>query len=254
MTRIKAEILSSLKTLNITYPIPYENLQGTPTALPTTEPVTSQIVYTVVDADVPSISLTVESKKIVVFLGAGNNTDAVAQTVYWRMIKNGSSVANGSASVSAGNYYTVNAFFYDVAVGDTLELRLWASSTGVNWDYTGRFIQLSRVAFFEKYPLAVFRMTIAANPTLSLGSPTVVDTGYLKVWHKQDTYYPLLLSAAATYVLDWFQQNSTYKMFQFWYGDHIYANTAVVQTSSTSRPRYYRNLVPSQIILRALKV
>ena len=117
-------LLTSRKILNITYQTPQETLLGTPETLPTTEPATPQISYTVTSGDLPTFNMPL-FKKIWVALLYGAGKAVTAATIYWRMKKNGASVATGSGSVAANTFYTWSCGFYDVAVGDVLELALW---------------------------------------------------------------------------------------------------------------------------------
>ena len=127
-------LFTSRKVLNITYKSAQETLLATPQTLPTAEPATPQIGYTVAEADLPTLSMSVYSKKWVAYvIGAGKFV--TIGTLYWRMKKNGASVATGSYSVDSNYYYTVSAYFFDVAVGDLLELALWSTRTDSNWDY-----------------------------------------------------------------------------------------------------------------------
>jgi len=241
-------LVTSLKTLNITYQTPQETLLGTPETLPTSEPGTPQIGYTVASDGLPSFDLPPYQKKFVaVLIGAGKFV--TAGTVYYRMKKNGASVATGSNSVSANYYYTWNCYFYDVAVGDVLELALWSNQTDSNWDYKAFQIQVSRLIPFNK-PRLLMPCNFAAlgtQPALTLGNPTVTYSS-LNPYHC-DLPLPSITAANLYGVL----YPNLYGMFRIGFGDSSYPNTATVLTSSTYRPRYYRNWVPTQIIVRGLK-
>lgn len=242
-------IMSSLKILQITYQTPYENLQGTPTSLPTSEPAVSQIIYTVSVDDLPTLNMGVESKiNVALMFAGGRNTDVATRTVYWRMVKNGSSVVNGSFSVSAGYYWTIILYFIDVAVGDTLELRLWATDTAVNWDYEARQLQYSRIKLLSKYLLLHFSVaSVDIQPILALGNPSYSFAG-LYIFHYVD------LSNIITSAFDFspWKQSGTRGLFNLYYGD-ISTIVARYRTHSTYRPYYYNSYIPTEIRLRALK-
>lgn len=244
-------LLSSLNKLVITHQTPYENLQSTPTALPTAEPGTSQISYTVTAADLPSLNQTVESKIIVALMyAAGKNTDAASQTVYWRMLKNGASVNTGSSAVTAAYFWTFNAFFYDVVVGDILELRFWATAATVNWDYEARQLQVTRLALLEKYLLLLCNFTgVALHPYLTLGNPSTYSTGAFYVYHLSDAS----INISASKDFSPWKQNATYKLFRISRGDFNNINSAIIASSATYRPYSCKNYVPTEIQLRALR-
>ena len=136
------------QTFTITRPAPTEH-SGLTTVLPTSEPGTSQISQTVASGDL-YLPAGLVSPYLAVILAQVLNNDGSSRTVSWRMVKNGSSVATGSGSVSASNRGAIQAYFSPtnpsgdtsgtgVVAGDVLELRLWAaSSTNVQlvyWTY-----------------------------------------------------------------------------------------------------------------------
>jgi hypothetical protein len=251
MTRI-TPILTSLKTLNITYKTPRETLLATPEPLVTAEPETGQVYYTVAEADLPTFNMAVYSKKwVAVLVAGGKNAGDSAVTVYYRMKKNGVSVSTGSVSVSAGYYYTIMCFFYDVAVGDTLEISLWANLTGANWDYEAFQIQVTRLILFNKPRLLLpcnFE-SLATQPVLTLGNPYLVTSDALAPQHL-DKSLPVI-SAATSY--ESLYPKSANGLFRIYNGDSGYANSGRTRTDSTYRPSYYRNYVPTQIIMRGVR-
>jgi len=103
----KTPELSCLKTLTITLQAAQETLQGSPTALPTSEPGAGneQISYTVGSGDLPTFSIQPSAKKWVAIV-FGSGKFVTAGTLYYRMKKNGSSVATSSSAVAANTFYT----------------------------------------------------------------------------------------------------------------------------------------------------
>ncbi|MEM1532429.1 MAG: hypothetical protein QW599_06260 [Nitrososphaerota archaeon] len=248
MTRL-TPLLTSLKTLNITYRTPEETLLSTPEALPTSEPTTPQIGYTVQESRLPILSLSCYRKVYVACLfGAGKFT--TAGTLYWRMKKNGAGVAFGAAFISAGYYYTVNAYFYDVKVDDLLELSLWSSVSGSNWDYKAFQVQVTRLIILNKPRLmAPCRFTaLASQPALTLGSPSYTDLSMIPC--HDDRMLPSI-NAPASY--SFLYPGDVYGMFRIYRGDYSTLNTVVVSTSTAYRPYYARNTVPTQIDFRCIR-
>lgn len=249
MPKIIAEMLTARKVLNITYRAAQETLLDTPETLPTTEPATPQISYTVAEADLPSFNPpTYQKKLIAIIIGAGKVVTAA--TIYYRMKKNGASVASASSSVSANYYYTRQCHFYDVKVGDVLELALWSNQTDSNWDYKAYQIQTSRLILLNK-PRLLMPCNFAAlgtHPVLTLGNPSYTSSA-LYPYHV-DKVLPTI-SAATSY--ESLYPKDTYGVFRLSYGDYTSSNTSIVRTSTTYRPYYYRNWVPTQIIMRGVK-
>jgi hypothetical protein len=243
-------IQGSLKTLSITIQAASETLQGTPTTLPTSEPGTPQISYTVAQGDLPTLSPTVASVKYIgMVFGAGKVV--TAGTISWDMKKNGSSVKTGSFSVAANYYYTVQACFYNVVVGDQLQLALWSNQTDSNWDYNAYQIHPTRVYLFAKLPV-LMPCNFTANalyPTLSSGNPSVVTTSSPYLEHA-DSYS--VLSATGNYSC--VQPLGTYGLYRCYYGDATTQSDGINSTSATYRPYYRQHRIPTTIQMRAVRI
>lgn len=165
--------------VTISYPDPDETLLETPVALPTSEPGTAQISYTLASGHMPVWSpYELEHVKTAILYAAGKNTGGSAVTVYYRILKNGTSVATGSASVSAGQYYTgSHAQFLDAKVGDALSCKLWASVSGVNWDYKAILVWPTRIGPKGQSIAAFTAHGFGAVYALTLGNPDVAASG-----------------------------------------------------------------------------
>ena len=113
----------SPRTDSLSYPVAQETYDAAGTALPTSEPATSQIIYTITSADLPVSTDKTASMKFTAFLyGGGKNNGASSATVYYRVLKNGASIASASSAVNTNYYYTVNCYqLYDIKVGDVIE-------------------------------------------------------------------------------------------------------------------------------------
>jgi hypothetical protein len=251
MTRL-TPLLTSLKTLNIIHQTPLETLLATPQPLPTSEPATPQISYTVAQADLPTFSFPVYRAKFMAYLvAAGYVTTTSSSDVYLRMKKNGVSVISTYAWVPAGNYYTFNCFFLDVAVGDVLEIALWADTTNVDWRYKAYQIQATRVIPFNKPRMLApcsFSL-VEAQPTLTLGYPTAPSPSGFNPCHC-DGRLPAISSA--TYY-DFLYPKDTLGMFSIYWGDGYLPNNMSYTGSTAYYPYYRKNYVPRQIIMRALR-
>jgi len=250
VTRLRPEV-GSLKELTITMRTPHEELLSTPETLPTTEPSTSQIVYTVSEEDLPALSIPVDRVVWVACVyGAGGFT--TAGTLYLRMLRNGTSITTGSRSVSANYYYTVNTYFHDVKVGDVLELRLWSSVSDSVWDYRAFQIQPTRILPHAKYRnlYGVSFGNIQAHPVLTLGNPRA--SGIYEPYYYHVDFFHNYTSLAITVPL--LRLGPTYGMFRVNRGDFYTANSYTVNTSASYRPYYIRNYLPTRIMFRFVYV
>ena len=130
-----APVFKGRVDVSISYPDPDIQTLDTPEALPTSEPATAQVSMTVASSHLATWSpFVLEHIDCAILYAAGQNTSDSAITVYYRVEKNGASIATGSGSVPASNFYTWSHFrFPDVQVGDVLTCKLWASASGCNW-------------------------------------------------------------------------------------------------------------------------
>lgn len=254
--------MGSRKTFTITFASPRENLQETPTTLPTSEPETPQVSYTVQSSDMPTLNPRPYScKYIAVVYAAGKFV--TAGTLYWRMKKNGSSVRTGSSSISANNYYTVNAFFFDVDVGDVLEIALWSDQTDSDWDYDAIFVYVTRFQPFNlhsprKVILAQIRMynENATYPTLTQGNPSKWISYYPFEWcnEKIDDYVGLWSITGDVSINFWSPSETRGLWCIKYHGDLSRQNDAIIRTDSTYRPKYWSNYIRMTTICRPLRV
>lgn len=238
----------TLKKFDITLATPRENLLGTPEALPSTEPATAQVSITIQTSDLPSITPSpISTMYTAALYTSGKNTDAAAQTVSWRCLKNGASVATGtSSSITASQFWTLAHFqFYGVVAGDVLEIKLWSASANVNYDYWGLVIYPTRVNVSNAICRDVtFGATIANS--LALGAPTIILSQVVLHYFSDST--TLNQSSTSNLTVGAVKWNATYSAFRVDFGD----NQQITQTAShaTGHPNYRRNLIPNSISFR----
>ena len=243
-------LLTSRKILNISYATPQETLLATPVTLPTAEPATPQISYTVATADLPTFNMPLYQKKWVAMI-YGSGKTVTQPTLSYNMKKNGASVSTGSGLVGAGYYYVRNCFFYDVAVGDVLELALWSDQTDTNWDYKAYQIQATRLILLNKPRLLLpcNFASLAKHPTLTAPYAYPYYTGNVYPYHldKLLPYFSVATLYESLYPKD------TYGLFRLYCGDYYLPNSSIVAASLTWHPYYYNNYVPTQLIMRGVK-
>lgn len=135
----------SRKTINITHPgIRQENYHsGTPATLPTSEPGTPQLSFTLTSGDFPSSNDCVLSQFAMpnlVAIAAGKNTSEVTATVFYRISVNSVSVETGSLSLANNRYWSLGMLARDVKAGDVITIALWSSASNVIQDYESLLI------------------------------------------------------------------------------------------------------------------
>ncbi|MEM2260853.1 MAG: hypothetical protein QXK24_00230 [Ignisphaera sp.] len=238
--------ITRYRVLDITYKLT-EELLSTPLSIPTVEPPSelAQIYYIISSNDLPDFTVAPAQKVFVACVyGGGKNTTTNNLTLYWKMYKNGTAIASSSFVVSAGYYWTLSSFFYDVKPGDALAICFWANGSGLNFDYSALAVAVTRLAIYPA-KIGIYKnisFTISAYPTLTLGTPGVHTTSSLLPLHVDESLPSI--TASKSYL--WLGTKSL-GLFRIYMGDYTSANTAQYSTDATLRPYYRRNYVPTRI-------
>ena len=213
--------------------------------LPTSEPASSQVSYTVAAEHLPTISPTPwQTSYTAQVLMAGKNTTASAVTIYWRILKNGISQAWGYSPCAAKYCWTVDpGHFGLVSVGDTLEVRAWASaSSAAYWDYKALILVPTRMVPARPNRILLDVSLTTSSYILSKGLRALTSSGTIQM---NDS---LNVSLGMTTVTPrvWFP-GSTYGIYRT-AQDQNPAST--LRTNSTVRPYYYGAVFVSSITYR----
>lgn len=242
-------LMLPLQTHSITLQPHYENLQGTPTVLPTTEPGTSQIIYTVASGDLPIVPAPLLCKYAGTMYASGKNTDgANPYTLSYRIIKNGTSLYTSTLSVPANAYWNLSACRWpNLVVGDIMEIRLWANNAALTWDYQARHIQPTRIRPAENTRLITnLALSFTSLPVLSAIPSVGSNYGFL--YNAADTANLSTISLTATQTFKAAAPGPTYGIGQL---NSDNANSQYTNTNaSRSSVTYARNYVPTTISFR----
>ncbi len=252
MAEVDCRYMGSLQSYTITYPNPDESpILDPPEALPTSEPATAQIEYTIGAGHLPTVTPAGLAYTLTAILyAAGQNTDAAGQTVYYRISKNGVSVATGSQSVPAGQYYTWNHYnFLGIQVGDVLACKLWATSANVSWDYKAIAVMPTRLGIGTQVVQNVVA-TLGTYPNLGAGTPRAFSNGMLR--YHDNTQWSTTTLTVSGLVGVLLRQGPTYGLLRSHYGD--YSSSSTIRTSATDRPYYNQNYVPTALSFRPLTI
>ena len=192
--------------VSISYPDPDIQTLDTPEALPTSEPATAQVSMTVASSHLATWSpFELEHIDCAILYAAGQNTSGSAITVYYRVEKNGASIATGSGSVPAGNFYTWSHYrFPEAQIGDVLTCKLWASASGCDWRKKALAIWPSSIGpkgqpivelVFHSIILRSVGTTVSPNPVLlypviSGSPPSYITTSGVRIalWLSNSVY------------------------------------------------------------------
>jgi hypothetical protein len=243
-----------VKNLATTLQTPQETLQGSPTTLPTTEPSTPQIGYTVASGDLPTFSVTPYSQYWLAYLIGGGKA-VTAATVSARMKKNGSSVATQGNSVAANTYYTYEAFFLNCAVADSLQMSLWSNQSDSQWDYQAYCVLPTRIVMKSSLPIyAPFNFnTVTGVPTFTKGNPSVFNlASHLWFVETEDIAQANSIVINAAQNFKCLHPAGTYGFGCLYIGDFNNSNSLVIHTSGSYRPYYDQDYYPTSITMREL--
>lgn len=244
------------KQATITLPTPRET-PITSVNLPTTEPGTAQISYTVQSSDFSSFSgqqpLNIQ---YVPFIFACGKTGAAATVISYRISLNGVSQATGAlSSIAANNFYTVNVGKYiKVNVGDVVTLSLWSNQSDTTFVYhafTTLFtrLQLSKpsniltnVTFGSM--IAFPTLTQAPSPQGNAGSPQptlIYPTSSTSISMSNVGFtFPALTQ----------EQTNGYQLMRSSYGDSN--NSVGAGNSTTNQTNMWKNYLPTTISFREI--
>ena len=176
----------------ISYPSIRETASLT-TELPTSEPATAQISYTVQASDLPVCTPNMPFAFAPVIYAQGQNLGGAARTISYRIEQNGTSLNTGNVGSAANNYYwgLTAAVFCAFApappvVGDVLTVKLWANGAGVQINAHALVPYLSRPLFGKKQVVlwrdygganAIAREASARKPSWMSATPFVGAAG-----------------------------------------------------------------------------
>lgn len=193
-----------------------EYYDATGTALTVAEPATGQLYHTLVAADfqpvngAPDFSGTIVKNYGATLIIGGKNNSAAAKTLYYRVLKNGTSLTTGNVSVTKNYYYTLNiSTLGGVAVGDVLEVRLWGSTTDPDYRYSAIPVVVAGFApaarrdrlllgvRLDRATYSVWTPTLGPNPGKAVGATTLC----LQCYQNRMNYISLDALPAAVFLL-----------------------------------------------------
>lgn len=228
-----AGVVQPLRTLTFSHPNPVETSPGS-TSVVTTEPATGQVYVTIDSSYFATLPAGVVSNiwcAEIIF--SCRNTSGASRTLNYKSLLNGSTVATGSRSVSNNNWLALSVPLSNVAVNDEVELRVWASSTGVNYDYYAVGVRPSRLFLLTtesgRVTALLNRLFVAgawslSPPTTSFGSVTTGGFSYCFGSHDSLTTYTNRVSII---------QHATYGFVRLGLGDE--SSDIVANVSGTNR-------------------
>lgn len=244
--------VSPLKTFTFTNPNARESDLGGSALLPTTEPATSQVIWTVGSGDLPSISPPAYSMKYCVW-GCVSGKCTTAATLSYRIIKNGSSLATATTGGVANQFWTHNHYrWFDVVVGDVLEVRMWSTQADTTIDYSS--VQVLLASIYTAPPNIILKdftvsgTSATATPTgLGIRSTTVGNTQGLSLTPANFTNVGNV-NFSGSMTIYAFMPNPSFPTLRVNAGDISAASTTPFNNATSIN--YARSFVPATITYR----
>ena len=230
--------------VSISYPDPDETLLETPVALPTSEPASPQVSYTLATKHLPTWSpYELPHSKMMMLYAGGQNTSGGTLTVYWRVKVNGANHSTGSNSyVYASNYWTLNSLNLPIpaSVGDTVDVYLWASGAGVDLQYKAFACVPTRIGPYDIALADVVVVMDGSYPALTKGpNPNNAGEGYWRIpmsnTNKDQSFSPNYGSSLIRMIAPY----AAWRLLRAYWGDQIIINQ--INSNSTYMPYYTRN-------------
>lgn len=228
-----------------------------PVSIPTTEPSTGQFYRTLQDTDFPIITPSNFIASYVAYAAmAGQNTSTSAITLYWRMYRSSNIVSSGNVSVSASYYWRLICTWLGVAPDDTIEIRLWGSNSGLNYDFVAYQIHPTRIRsseIIDRPNTVMFHGFVSAPIFVTANAPagSVTTTG-IAVTHLDLTLQTITSDAGYTVLTP----RANYGLFRIAYGDNASPINTGSTTTSTSRSglTQLRSAIPTVIYITTYRV
>jgi hypothetical protein len=249
--------VGTLKTFNISVAAARETLLGTPVAsLPTANPGTPQMTYTIQSSDLPIVTPSPLSVKYSAYLiTSGKNTDAATQTLNYQCYKNGIAIsgATGSQSINTNLFWTLSHYRWtDISVGDVIGVSLWTASANINYDYYAVIVYPTKLELTKAPLVKDLNLTLGSSPSLTQGNPIIALTGGWNVYPSSNASYPATPIANVTipFISMPLSLNGS-GAGRINNGDHTLSTGP--QTHSSGHPYYYKSNYPSQVTFREMR-
>jgi len=226
---------------------PQETVHDPAILLPDAEPTTPQVSYTVTEGDLPDITVDWPIIYVAVICLSGKNVGSASRRVYHSAYKNGEAVhTNHYNSVSVNYYWTHNVYFYDVKVGDVLEVSLWSNvADEVNFDYEAYQIEPTRhvppgTLFISAYHSEnQFVLSQAPNPFYLEYSPVLYNSSFM--WAQVTSGNNMFLTP-----------HPEYGLWRLYSGDYNQMNSSTKTQSNTYHPYVYVGRVPKHYMCQLI--
>ena len=233
--------------VKFTYPTMRET-SGLTDALPTSEPASAQIAYTIGNDDLPTLTTPIPHWISPTIFAQGQNTSGAARTLSYRLEVNGTSVATGSSSISTSVYWGLSAFNWWNAgalpvSGDVLTVKLWVDGSGCSLNAHALKVTPTRPLIGTKKPIlwygyggtnACTLEASAPQPSWMTATPTTWTAYYTVVGGTGLANSYIMCSNAGNKPPYIYYPNATYGLFYTQYGDQQGTGQVLIRVAATA--------------------
>jgi hypothetical protein len=234
-----------------------ETLLATPLTLPTAEPATAQISFTIQETDLPTISPKVPMQYFVNPVVSGK-VGAAASTIAYRILKNGANVATitPGASAAATQFWTHNHWrLPDVKVGDVIDIKYWAAQADVTLDFYGLVVYPSQPEVAKRG--AILRKLTFSNPITAPNFVTAFTVNNTAGYYLNPTtppaYNVIATNTNHPFEFPTIEFNSTYGLFRHGVGEGNGLPQTAQYANATTRQQQ-KNWFPQNISFREIRI
>jgi len=245
----EAATIGAQKHLTFTYPAARETLLEVPVTLPLAEPGSPQLSFTILEGDVPTMAGATDDGALYPALVYVAGAAGVAEmaSISFKYYLNGDLITSQTVTADSP-FWTLNLYSVtNVAVGDVLEVALWADVADCSYDYTAIAVHLSRPGALVAGTLLLNATytTIFQGPELFGGDPLAHSSGYTAAYILSGESDPVFAADLQNDgVVSALTANADSQLYQVWYGDQ---NTGAEVLNGIVHPIWRINSLPLDI-------
>lgn len=250
--------LGTLKETTFIYP-PMQETPGLNIVLPTTEPATPQISYTVQESDLVTFEGNMPlSYDIIPILYVNGKIGAATATLNYRLLLNGATIIQSTnTNQTANNFFTYTAGRYMVVkVGDVISMSLWANQPDVVVNYHSFTTIVTRLQLAPMNTiLKEVKFGVGAAMPNTTQHPTPLFTASTQSYISLPSdngisAINVIINATQSVIMYAMMQHPTYKIGRANYGDT--SSSVLISIDPTNKFRPYKNWMPTTITFREI--
>lgn len=245
----------------ISYPAIQETT-GLSVELPTSEPGTAQVSYTVAAGDLPTVTPAVPWQFAPNIYANFRNTSGSSRNMSWRISVNGSSRATGTSfALSNNNYIVFSSAAYNgtqPVVGDVITVSFWATGAGVNLLAHAYESGITRVFYGQSHAFAwsAYSPTQCMVSESTAAGPSFGAKNYASASYYTGYVAPTAVAAAycstASKTPYFYVSHVTDGLFKAYCGDYYFPQ--ITQQANSALVPVYIQLRPLIITLLPLNI